>query len=50
MLRLYGIDPNQLEKELKASEEKISEVNEHFDSKIKPSFKIMWQEWLAEYK
>ena len=47
MLKLYGIDPNELKAQLKASEVKVKQVENDYDTVMKPAFTLLWDKWVV---
>lgn len=49
-LAMFGIDPVQLKKEMLAADQKIAQIEEEFESKIKKEFEAAWRGWIQAYK
>lgn len=49
VLRYYGVDPDELKKELEKSDKAIADLDQNFDTVTKAEFSTLWREWVTEY-
>lgn len=50
MLKVHGIDPDELKAELEASKQMITQVENEYDTVMKPTFTLLWENWVVQYK
>lgn len=49
ILKLYGMDPDQIREEIKESKVRIKDIEENFDSKFTGIFEERWRDFCKQY-
>ena len=50
VLRLYGMDPDQIKNEIEKSIEMQKDIDKNFETKYKGSFATEWQSFIEKYQ